>query len=163
MIWRQIRSTLRLPFVLVGVLLWNSFTRFSFLFSIFASVQVSLMLSLNKTQKVRCSALEDQLVESLVDAMKQTAAADSNHSPDNNKGACLSSVAHYLPLLIPLRTQPKTHPQLVLSWLILFKHAYPFCRGWAPQSAGVATSRISVDSFRAVPIHFVPSHGRRAL
>ena len=43
------------------------------------------MLSLNKTQKVRCTALEDQLVESLVDAMKQTAIADAAGS-DSSKG-----------------------------------------------------------------------------
>ena len=47
------------------------------------------MLSLNKQQKVRCSALEDQLVESLVDAMKLTAAADSIISPDAGKGDSL--------------------------------------------------------------------------
>jgi len=47
---------------------------------------VSLMLSLNKTQKVRCMALEDQLVESLIDAMKQTAVADAAGSDINKEG-----------------------------------------------------------------------------
>ena len=62
--------------------------------SVYTFAQVSLMLSLNKTQKekVRCSALEEQLVESLVDAMKQTAAAEAANSPDNNKGQSL----HYM-------------------------------------------------------------------
>ena len=46
------------------------------------------MLSFNKTQKekVRCSALEEQLVESLVDAMKRTAKAEAAPYLDASKG-----------------------------------------------------------------------------